>query len=390
MERGIRAKRLRSLLHYNGVVTYSWIAREKQINLALATSISTICRELDVDIVRSWNIGHSEYWGKLGHYKIATKACALLSNLKLSKPMNKNLDTISFDDDSIRQGELPKIDSKQFVPLADVPDFLAMHRKKDSGNHFADMDEEGHGQFEGTTLLQITRDPKNVSINVWNAFYDSLGVDYKRGALPFRVWQIYNDMVKFVSQGDVERFVCATGILSHYVGDACQPLHVSKLHHGRPGHPKEESVHSYYETNMMDQYPANLIAEVNDRLKNTTVKADVTGGHECAVSAIELMRNSIKELPPLDIIEAFNDTSSDSRISRMFMILGKRTASCIVKGCERLASIWESAWREGKGNKISDSKIISVKRQTLKQIYNDKLFLEPYRLSDERFLEVLS
>ena len=74
----------------------------------------------------------------------------------------------------------------------------------------------------------------------------------------------------------------------------------------------------------------------------------------------------------------------------MFMILGKRTASCIVKGCERLASIWESAWKEGKVNNISDSKIISVKRQTLKQIYNDKLFLEPYRLNDERFLEVLS
>jgi hypothetical protein len=163
VERGIRARRLRPIaLQWGGHILMD-SQGETELNLALATSISTICRELDVDIVRSWNIGHSEYWGKLGHYKIAAKACALLSNLKLSKLMNKNLDTISFDDDSIRQGELRKIDSKQFVPLADVPDLVwRSSRKKDSGNHFADMDEEGQGQFEGKTLLQITRDPKKM------------------------------------------------------------------------------------------------------------------------------------------------------------------------------------------------------------------------------------
>jgi hypothetical protein len=197
-------------------------------------------------------------------------------------------------------------------------------------------------------------------------------------------------MVKFASQGDVARFVCAAGILSHYVGDTCQQLHASKLHHGRPGHPEEEKVHSYYETNMMDRFAADLIAEVNDRVKNTKVKADVNGGHECAVSVVELIRSSIKELSPMDIIEAYNDTSNDSRISEMFRTLGKRTAACIAKGCARLASIWESAWKEGNGNKISESKLISVRRQTLKELYNDKEFLEAYRLNDERFVEVLS
>ena len=29
-------------------------------------------------------------------------------------------------------------------------------------------------------------------------------------------------------------FLCAAGCLAHYVGDACQPLHISRLHHGQP------------------------------------------------------------------------------------------------------------------------------------------------------------
>jgi hypothetical protein len=47
------------------------------MQFALATNISTICRRLDVEIVRGWNIGHSEYWGQMGHFKIGASACGL-------------------------------------------------------------------------------------------------------------------------------------------------------------------------------------------------------------------------------------------------------------------------------------------------------------------------
>src|SRR5262249_12710596 len=45
--------------------------------LALATFVSTICRELDVDIVRGVNGGLPQYWGDVGHYTIGAKACQL-------------------------------------------------------------------------------------------------------------------------------------------------------------------------------------------------------------------------------------------------------------------------------------------------------------------------
>jgi hypothetical protein len=204
--------------------------KQTEFNFALATCLSTICREFDVDVVRNWNIGHSEYWGKLAHYKIAAKACDLVSNSKLSKLMQANLAAIAFDDDSINQGELERIDSRSFVPLADVADLVWRNtRKNDEANHFADMDEEGKDGFGGKTLLDlVTEDKSNIDIDVWNGFYNSLNIDpSKRGSLPFRVWQIYKEMVKFVSLGDVKKFACAAGIISHYVGDASQRLHAS-------------------------------------------------------------------------------------------------------------------------------------------------------------------
>lgn len=60
--------------------------------------------------------------------------------------------------------------------------------------------------FESKTLFDLVdQDKNNIDVHIWNNFYDSLGIDAaNRGSLPFRVWQIYNEMVKFVSSGDLK------------------------------------------------------------------------------------------------------------------------------------------------------------------------------------------
>src|SRR5678810_1280563 len=89
---------------------------------------------------------------------------------------------------------------------------------------------------DGTpTLLTLCQNADNVDPDVW--------INYARkfphkpgkpadpaqamGLLPFRVWQIYEAMVEFVKNGQRDEFICAAGTLAHYVGDACQPLHIS-------------------------------------------------------------------------------------------------------------------------------------------------------------------
>lgn len=57
--------------------------------------------------------------------------------------MQANLSAIAFDDDSITRGDLERIDSQSFVPLADVADIVwRITRKKDEANHFSDMEQE--------------------------------------------------------------------------------------------------------------------------------------------------------------------------------------------------------------------------------------------------------
>ena len=396
---GERARRLRPIALQWGGHTLMDGAGESKAEFALATCLSTVCRELDLDLIRDLDIGHSEYWGKTGHYKVAAKACELVTDTKLRKLLMANVANIAFGDQAIKDGELakakpvtPSKPNQPFIPLADVPDLVwRASRKLDDSNHFADMDEVGAGaEFGGKTLMEICKNANKVNVDVWNGFYDSIGVGRKRGALPFRVWQIYNLMVEFVRARKVAEFVCAGGIVSHYVGDACQPLHVSHLHHGRPGHPEEEKVHSVYETKMIDKRATDVIAGINAALKSKKAKADVKGGHAAAVSVIALMRRTVKTLPPIEVIEAYNDAPSNNRIPHMWDVLGPRTITCMADGCMRMASLWASAWREGDGGKIGVSRLVEQDRSELMALYNDKTFLPAFRLQDQEFADALT
>jgi hypothetical protein len=396
---GARARRLRPIaLQWGGHTLMDGVG-ESKAEFALATCLSTVCRELDLDIIPDFDIGHSEYWGKTGHYKIAAKACELVPDAKLKKLLTANVSNIAFGDQAIKDGELKKANpvtpskpNQPFVPLADVPDLVwRASRKLDDSNHFADMDQPGGAgtAFAGKTLLDLCKNPSKVDIAVWNEFYDSIGVKSKRGALPFRVWQVYDLMVEFVRQKKVAEFVCAGGIVSHYVGDACQPLHVSALHHGRPDHPEEEKVHSVYETQMIDKKATDVIAGINEALKGKKAKADVKGGHAAAVSVIALMRQTFKTLPPIEIIEAFNGAPPNDRLGHMWDVLGERTVTCMSAGCLRMASLWESAWVEGGGGKIGNANLDEIKHAQLMSLYNNKNFMPAFRLQDQGFADAL-
>jgi hypothetical protein len=390
---GTRARRYRPLaLQWGGHVLLEG-ATEVKFQYALATFVSTICRELDVEIVRNWNIGHREYWGKTGHYKIAAKACELVQDAKLRKLLLANVDVIAFGDQEIADGTLRSIDPKQFVPLADVADLVWRYsRHADSSNHFADMDQEGAGEFAGQTLLTLCRQETNIDVDLWNRFYQSLGTkDKDRGALPFRVWEIYKQMVEFVKSGELDKFICAGGVMSHYVGDACQPLHISQFHHGRPEFPDEEAVHSKYETQMLDRFAAEIVAGVNQALKDTTVgPAAAKGGHAAAAATVRLMRHVFETLPPLTIIEAYNQ-SRNQRLDykKMFAALEKKTYSCLAAGCITLAELWATAWEEGGGAVIEDEKLAAIPRSVLQDLYNNRDFLPAFRLTDEALKKYL-
>ena len=82
------------------------------------------------------------------------------------------------------------------------------------------------------------------------------GTTNSMGALPFRVWQIFQAMAGFKAKADADKFLCAAGILSHYAGDFCQPLHSSQHSDGIDG--ATTGVHSTYEDKMVDKFAADI------------------------------------------------------------------------------------------------------------------------------------
>jgi hypothetical protein len=384
-----RAPRLRPVaLQWGGHVLLG-AKGESGMPFALATFLSTVLRELDLDVVRGWNIGHGEYWGKLGHYKIAATALSLVDDPRLKAFLQANLDRIAFADDAIAAGNLEPTDG--FVPLADVADVVwRTTRPTDESNHFADMDQPGQGGFDGKTLLDLfAEDRESLAVDTWNRFYDAIGAQ-KRGALPFRVWQMYRDMVSRLATSDTTGFLCVGGLMSHYVGDACQPLHVSMLHHGRPDHPEEKPVHSKYETEMLDRFAVEIVTKTNAALEGQVATSDLRGGKQAARSVVEMMRDSLAALPPIEIIQAFAESSGSERLPHMFATLGDRTAARLAAGSLALARLWSSAWAEGDGASVPDPALGAIEPNVLIGLYTDAAFAPSFRLQDPAFAATLS
>ena len=389
---------------------------------ALATCLSNVCSRLNVEIIRDWNIGEKEYWGAVGHYSIANKACGVVQNANLHKLMNNNLPIITFDVANINKKNLSGLSKLDFVPLADVPDMVwkvGPHKRggltsPEHSNHFADMDRDLNKPIaEGSTLLEICDGkPQNVAVDVWQRYYDAVQQQFpaeqeSRGLLPFRVWQFYQGMVEFVRSGDVDKFVCAAGIVSHYIGDACQPLHISYLFNGDPDHkvpgmvrdpktgqkvekpiPEGTGVHSAYEDDMVDNHVPEIMQGVDATLAAASPLPKVTGGHEAAVAVVELMQRTFNAIQPREILDAFLPVESEKPKPRADALwntevrgskLGDRTIEVMADGCLCLAQIWESAWAEGDGD-TNITQLGVVTEPAMEQLYQNPDFMPSHTL----------
>lgn len=368
-----------------------------EYQFALASNFSAACRALGVEVVRDWNTGYQLFWGQVGHYKVGHVSCSLLTNPKLKKLFEPNAHLIGISDQKMLQfgtKDFVDLSEQSFVALADVPDEIwrtLPTRRADESNHFADMDEIGKGPgFGGKTLLDICKKPEKVSVTVWNDFYDRFSIaKNKRGAVPFRVWQIYDEMVEFVRQKKVTEFFCAAGILGHYIGDCGQPLHVSRWHHGDPETKADDEVHSVYETQMLNRYRQELFAALNKALAGKKAKPELKGGHAAAVSVVTLMRNTIKTLRPQEILETYNTYHGQERLPKMWEALGQRTVQCMARPCLHLAMLWESAWAEGGGNKIAAASLSAPSPTKLKKLYLNTAFIKSYTLPELEVQKVL-
>ena len=346
-------------------------------HFALATSLSTVCRELGVILINDWNTGLPEYWGAVGHYTIGFFACDDIPG-DLGKLMKTNQEIVSYPLDSIKSST--KINEKGpdgFVRLADVPDRIWAHGKMvrgsaDGPNHFADMDMPDPSS-SNKTLLQLCQNEDNIDPNFWLGYYSRVG-DSERGLLPFRVWQFFNEMVDARKKKDMTRFVAAAGICAHYVGDACQPLHLSFMFNGEPnanGKGKRgEGVHSGYEDKMLRQNSVGLLSLLTAKLKSVKTVDPPTTGKEAAVRVVELMRRTFAAIKPIDVVDAFAGGED------LWPLFKTGTVKNMADGVATLRAIWEGAWKQGgNGSAIPAAKLGEAPTKELIKLYMDKTWM---------------
>jgi hypothetical protein len=222
----------------------------------------------------------------------------------------------------------------------------------------------------------LTQDDEFIDPDKWQAFYETVHdiltgdriSPLHRGLLPFRVWQLFDAMVEFAENDEPDKFVCAAGVLTHYLGDSCQPLHISYLHDGDPERPvtytftkgkkegEEETipmgqgVHSAYEDAMIFAHRADILAGLK---KTPKVKANerVKTGFDAARKTIDLMRNTFDLIPPPNLVQTYIDVGKGGKAATdaLWKASGKQTISVMQDGAHLIAVIWESAWEAGRG-----------------------------------------
>ncbi|HEY8259483.1 MAG TPA: hypothetical protein VIG08_17625, partial [Gemmatimonadales bacterium] len=304
-----------------------------------------------------------------------------------------------------------------FVPLADVPDIIwKQHKSKIEGGrdtqfldmgrttgpehptHYADIDEPGK---DGKTLLELClEDDENISVGVWRQFYDDADhkTQHERGLLPFRVWQFFDAMEEFARNEQTAEFLCAAGLVSHYVGDACQPLHgsmladgfkdqpVTETHHHENGDPftKEShvgaGVHSTYETKMIDRHAPELIAGLQQAFQGQQPPmAAIHSGKEAAEAIIALMDRSAHSVPPKDLVDTYvaaGGKPNAAERDKLWEKFGDKTIEVMADGARVLAAIWQGAWSAGNGGGIAASKLGTISTTRLMPLYRDPKFVE--------------
>ncbi len=168
------------------------------------------------------------------------------------------------------------------------------------------------------------------------------------GRLPWRVADVYRELVAAFMARDPARVLERAAVLGHYVGDAHVPLHAVLNYDGQLS--GQKGVHARWESELVDRFERQIEARVEP---GAAVRVD-----DPAALVLDVLRESFaraqetlaadKEVAgPRD----FADTPEDDRYdeayySRLYEREGESLVSRLDAAATALGSLWLSAWEE--------------------------------------------
>lgn len=196
-------------------------------------------------------------------------------------------------------------------------------------------------------------------------FRESSGADPKMtkmtpGTLPYRIIEVYGELQSSWStlrtleeHADMagpamiasarERVVQAMGLMSHYVGDAAQPLHTTEHHHGwigsnPSGYTKDRKFHSYIDDGVISLH--NLRSDGLVRRRRDAIVIPVDNVWEATLEHID---RSFRQVEPLYKLEKSGELKQEA--GRVFI------EERLMDGGAMLAGLWTTAYQASKQDK---------------------------------------
>ena len=402
-DRGLNARRLRPIAMQWGGQRVA-LADGTKSAFALGTFVSTVCRALDVEIVRTWSTGHDEYWGKLGHFAVGWKACDLVGGA-LFDLMKRTSRTSASGTTSSRRAARSRWTQRLRAARrrARLRLIAASSSSTPARRRAPALRRHRHQAIDGgPSMLEACRkneEDRPVGLAGLLRGFAQAGCGPDAGALPFRVWQLWDLMVSALKKKDVKTFVAAGGVMAHYVGDASQPLHTSYLHHGRlpmvvkpkgkypVAHDSDAfaafkktraaKIHGIYEEQMLEIDTLAALQAVDAALAKVKIKDDVKNGWSAARATFDLMSDAHERLSPDTIIDADDPSLSDTdRAKRLWAnaTVRKETVRSLAASVATLARLWASAWRQGNGKAVPKAKLKAFTEKEMGSLCRSKTF----------------
>lgn len=135
--------------------------------------------------------------------------------------------------------------------LSTVPDRvwkMPATKNYEASNHWFQID----AYTQNFDLSEVIKFPHDYSQAV--STYGSSAIS-KNGTAPWRINQFYSQALKALQQGDAQKAIILVGVMSHYIGDLSQPLHVSENYDGQKSN--NDGIHKFFETdNIKDEKAA--------------------------------------------------------------------------------------------------------------------------------------
>lgn len=203
--------------------------------------------------------------------------------------------------------------------------------------HFIDLDQFG--------------DPKNYPRSI-DEGVKKHGLDAftRSGLLPWRVKEVFEQLVAAWKAKDIEKIVSLSAWMGHYAGDAHVPLHACANYDGQLT--GNDGVHARFETNMIDAYDFEKAVvpllgeakEVADPFEATFAIAQDSLSHVAAVIKADTEATSKEPGLKPGRNGKLPVPRSEAYYKEMYEKLHELAERRLAKAATWAASLWYSAW----------------------------------------------